>query len=342
MRQIKRDGRLPQEKMTTLAALLFIPAIVIFALFFKSISSWRSDIRQEQNRVEVESFVASVYQPLANSRTELRINLLKMQTLIQKVESMELAHPNHYDLIRMVRKQWSLGHALLYKAYTETDKEVRRAWIAHNTMDRQDVLLKFSKQAVQIEKQIKKAQTDYQTHLYSVQGEMVKMLDRSRKLLESNRITPKSKQQIAINQALRENIRPINSDMTTELLSFIGTLDVRLEDDVKILHELIRIAAQQSAIIRDHLYKNRDLEQPLTKIISDWKTLEDKSNDGLQEIYYAIEAEYVVRRLGLSADSPAIKAMHQTLLKAIPAIKGEGLKQRKRIDQSYNINLSGS
>ena len=342
MRQIKKDGRLPQEKMTTLAAVMFIPAIIVFALLFKSTSNWRADIRQEQNRIEIESFIASVYQPLANSRTELRNNLLEMQTLIQKVESMELAHPNHFDLIRMVRQQWSLGHASLYKAYTETDKEVRRAWIAHNTMDRQDVLLKFSEQAVQIDAQIKKAQVDYQTHLYSVQGEMVKMLDQARKLLASNRITPKSKQQIAINQALREKIRPINTGMTTELLSFVGTLDMRLQDDVKTLHELIRLAGQQSAIIRDHLYKNRDLEQPLTKIITDWKTLEDKSNDGLQEIYYAIEAEYVVRRLGLTAKSPAIKAMHQTLLKTIPAIKGKGLKQKKKIDQSYSINLSGN
>jgi len=341
MRQIKKDGRLPQEKMTTLAAMLFIPALIIFALLFKSISNWRADIRQEQNRVEIESFIASVYQPLANSRTKLRNNLLQMQTLIQKVESMELVHPNHSDLIRMVRQQWSLGHASLYKAYTETDKEVRRAWIAHNTMDRQDVLLKFSKQAVQIEAQIKKAQADYQTHLYSVQGEMVKMLDRARKLLSANRNPPKSKQQIAINQAIREKIRPVNMGVTTELLSFVGTLDMRLQDDVKILHELIRVAGQQSAIIRDHLYKNRDLEQPLTKIINDWKILEDKSNEGLQQIYYAIEAEYVVRKLGLSANSPVIKAMHQTLLKTIPAIKGEGLKQKKMIDQSYSINLSG-
>ena len=340
MRQIKKQGRLPKEKMTTLAALLFIPTLIIFALLFKSISNWRTDIRKEQNRIEIESFISSVYQPLATSRTQLRNNLLEMQTLIEKVQSMEVTHPNHKDLIRMVREQWSLGHASLYKAYTETDKEIRRAWIAHSTMDRQDVLVKFSKQAIQIERQIKQAQKDYQSHLYSVQGEMVKMLDRSRKLLEANRKPPKSKEQIAINQAVREKIRPISSGITTELLRFVGTLDKRLEDDVKTIHELIRIAGQQSAVIRDHLYKNRDLEQPLTKIITDWKTLENQSNEGLQEIYYAIEAEYVVRKLGLSAKSPAINAMHQTLIKTIPAIKGKGLKQKKRIDQSYTINLS--
>lgn len=342
MRQVKLQRRLPQEKITTLAALLFIPAIIIFALVFKSISNWRSDINKEQDRIEIESFIASVYEPLATSRKELRKNLLEMQTLIKEVESLEIAHPNHFDLIRIVRQQWSLGRESLYKAYIETDKEVRRAWIAHNTMDKQDVLVKFSKQAVQIETQIQKAQADYQTHLYSVQGEMVKMLDRARKLLDANRKRPKSKQQLAANQALRKKIRPLNSGMTSKLLNFVGTLEPRLSKDVQILHELVRVAGQQSAVIRDHLYKNRDLEQPLTKIINDWKVLENKSNDGLQEIYYAIEAEYVVRRLGLSADNPAIKAMNQILVRTIPVIKGEGLKQKKKIDQSYSINLSGN
>jgi len=342
MRQIKKQGRLPQDKMTTLGAILFIPALIIFALLFKSISNWRTDIRKEQNRVEIENFIGGVYQPLAKARRDLRTNLLEMQTLIQDVESMENTHSNHRDLIRMVRQQWSLGHASLHKAYTDTDKEIRRAWIAHSTMDRQDVLKKFSKQAVQIEAQIKKAETDYQSHLFGVQGEMVKMLDRARKLLDANRKPPKSKQQIAINQTLREKIRPLNSSITNELQRFVGTLDNRLEEDVQTLHELIRVAGQQSAVIRDHLYKNRDLEQPLTKIISDWKNLENQSNAGLQQIYYAIEAEYVVRKLGLSAKSPAIKAMHQTLIKTIPAIKGDGLKQKKRIDQSYTINLSGN
>ena len=340
MKQIKKQGRLPQEKMATLAALLFIPAIIIFALLFKSISNWRSDIRQEQNRVEIEAFISSVYQPLSNSRTELQNNLVEMQTLIRRVETMESEHPNHVDLIRTVRKQWALGHSALYKAYTETDKEVRRAWIAHNTMDKQDVLEKFSKQAVQIENQIKKAQYDYRAHLFGVQDEMVAMLDRARKLLDATRITPKSQRQIELNTALRDSIRPLTSGMSSQLLSFLGTLDERLVDDMNLTHELIRIAGQQSAVIRDHLYKNRDLEKPLTKIISDWTQLEEKSRKNLQQIYYAIEAEYVVRRLGLFADSPAIKAMHKTLMRTIPEIKAVALKEKKKIDQSYTVNLT--
>jgi len=340
IRKIKQQGSLAPEKMTTLTAILFIPALLFFSFMFKNISNWRADIQQEQHRIKLESFISKVYQPLSSARKELRNDLFQMQALIEKVESMELTHPNHSDLIRKVREQWSLGHKALYNAYIETDKEVRRAWIAHNTMDRQDVLLKFSKQAVQIESQIKKAQDDYQTHLYSVQGDMVKRLDQARKLLDANRKPPKTKEQIDRNQVLRDKIRPTSSAISTELQDFVATFDERLSNDIKTVHELIRISGQQTAVLRDHLNNNRDLEQPLTKIIHDWKALEDKSNGGLKEIYYALEAEYVVRKLGLPAKSPAIKAMHQTLLKAIPAIKGEGIRQKRVIDQSYSINLN--
>lgn len=340
MRQIKQDGRLPQEKMTSLAAILFLPAFIVFVLFFKSISDWRADIQEENNFAEIESFIVSVYKPLGNSRSELRKQLLKMQTLIKKIEKMELTHPNHIELIHFVKKQWSLGHASLYKAYTETDREVRRAWIAHNTMDKKDVLFKFSKQAVQIEAEIQIAQSDYEAHIYGIQDEMIKIIDQARKLLDAKRTPPISKKQISINQTLSEKIKPISSSMTTELLTFLTTLDHRLEDDVNIIHELIRMAAQQSALTRDLLYKNRDLEQPLTKIIRDWKTLEEKTNEDLDQIYYAIEAEYVVRQLGLSVNSPAIKAMHQTLFKVIPLVKGEGSKQKRIIDHSYSININ--
>ena len=341
MRQIKKDGRLPAEKMSTLAGVLFIPSIIIFALIFKGISAWRTDIQNQNDLFEVESFISDVYKPLATSRQSLRNSLAEMSRLLEDVESMELAYPNQSDLIRRVKEQWQLGHVALYQNYTDTDKEVRRAWIAHKTLDSQDVLSKFSGQAVNIESQIKKAEKDYQAHIYSVQDSMVKALDSARQLLDANRLQPKSKKQAALNQALRENIRPYNDFATSELLSFLSAIDPRLEDDVKTLQGLIRLSAQQSAILRDHLYKNRDLEKPLTKIIGDWTGLEESTNQSLQQILYAAEVEFITRRLGLSADSPAIKAMHKSLMVNIPEILGKGLKKRKIIDQSYNINRSG-
>ena len=338
MRQIKKDGRLPPDKMSTLAGILFIPSIIIFALIFKGISSWRADIQQENNQIKLESFVTSVYEPLTKSRHSLLNKLSSMNGLIRNVENMEIEHPNHAKVIRHVRDQWGIAYKNLHQAYLESDKEVRRAWIAHNTMDSQDVLVKFSKQAVQIESQLKKVEQNYQAHIYSVQDVMVKSLDQSRKLLDTNRNPPKSKKQMALNEALRESIKPFNNFAISELMNFLATLDERLKNEVETLQQLIRLSAQQEAILRDHLYKNRDLEKPLTKIISDWKALENSSNDSLEQILFAIEAEYVAVKLGLSIESPAIKAMHKSLYNNIPAIVGKGLKQRIVIDQSYRIN----
>ncbi len=340
IRQIKKDGRLAPEKMSTLAGVLFIPSIIIFALLFKGLLDWRAEIQQQNNQIEIESFVGGVYQPLVKSRQSLRKSLNEMQGLLQEVESMGFEHPNHSDLIKRVKDQWQLGHSALYQTYSDTDKEVRRAWIAHNTMDSQDVLGKFSKQAVHIESQIKKAERDYQAHIYGVQDEMVKSLDEARKLLDANRKPAKSKKQRIINQAVGEKIQPFNSLATSELITFLSTLDARLENEVLTLQELIRLSGQQVAIMKDHLYKNRDLEKPLTKIIGDWKELEENSNASLQQVLYAVEAEFVARKLGLSPNSPAIKAIHKSLLVNIPSIVGKGLKQRKIIDQSYNINRS--
>lgn len=158
MRQIKKDGRLPREKMSTLAGVLFIPCIIIFALIFKGISSWRADIQQENNKIKLESFVSGVYAPLTKSRRSLLNSLSSMNGLIRNVENMELEHPNHTEVIRHVKDQWGVAYKDLQQAYLDSDKEVRRAWIAHNTMDSQDVLVKFSKQAVQIESQLKQAE----------------------------------------------------------------------------------------------------------------------------------------------------------------------------------------
>ncbi len=338
MRQIKKDGRLPPEKMSTLAGVLFIPSIIIFALIFKGISNWRSDLQQENNKIKIESFVSSVYDPLTKSRRELLKSLASMNGLIRNVENMELEHPNHAGLIRHVKDQWGMAYKELHNAYLDSDKEVRRAWIAHNTMDSQDVLVKFSRQAVQIESALKKAEKEYQAHINSVQDVMVKSLDQSRKLLDANLKPSKSKKQNIFNQELRESIKPFNNFAISELLNFLGTLDDRLKKEVETLQALIRLSAQQAAILKDHLYKNRDLEKPLTKIISDWKNLEESSNDSLEQILYAIEAEYIAVKLGLSIESPAIKAMHKSLYNNIPAIVGKGLKQRIVIDQSYRIN----
>lgn len=337
VRQIKKDGRLPPEKLSTLTAILFIPALIIFALVFKGIAGWRSNIQLQNNQIEVGAFVKSVYQPLAVSQQKLHAKLSETNSLLLEIESMELTYPNHVELVRHVKKQWKAGQAVLFKTYHNTDKQIRRAWIAHNTMDREDVLSKFSKQAVHLEVQIHKAEKKYLTHIYSVQTQMVRSLDQARRLLDSHRKPARTKKGRLANKLLSEKIRPFSSTTSAEIIGYLSLVDVQLQDEIATLQQLIRHAGQQMLVLNNHLYKNRDLKLPLTKAINDWKLFEEVSKQQLQQILFAIEAEFVARKLGLSGNSPAVRAMHKSLLIGIPAIVGKAHKKRKAIDQSYNI-----
>ena len=337
MRQIKKDGRLPQDKFTTLGAILFIPAILIFALVSKSISNWRADIQSEKERIEINQFVKSVYKPLAHSQATLLQSFSEMRGLLKQTQHMEQQYPNHSELISNVTKEWSVGQGGLYEAYKNTDKEIRRAWISYNTMDQQDVLSKFSKQAVNLETDIKKAEKNYQQKVHSVQDQIITNLDRARRLLNANRRPPKSKKQKEINRKTQEKIHPFSDSAVSNLITFLGNIDKRLKEDVETLQKIINISGQQSEVIRAHLLKNQDLEKPLSIIINKWKNLEEDAKSRLNQILYAVEAEYIALKLGLSKDNPAIKAMNKSLLLNIPSIIGKVIKQKNRIDQSYNI-----
>jgi hypothetical protein len=340
MRQIKKDGRLPQDKMTTLAAILFIPGIIVFALVYKGLSGWRADIQYEKEAMEREQFVTDIYAPLASSQKSLVSEFSKMQKRLQASGDMQLTYPNHAELVQSVSNQWREGQRSLYFVHDETDKEVRFAWIAHNRLDQQDVLTKFSKKAVLLESKIKQSERDYQLKIVNSQSDLIRGLDSARLLLASFRSPPKSKKQRLLNQALREKIRPFNDRTKSDLLDYLETIDPRLKTEMESFQILIQMAAQQSVVLDKHLIKNPDLEKPLSIIINKWKALEQASQEYLKFILYAVEAEAVAVKLGLPQKNPAIQAMHKSLRLNIPAIVGKGLKQRKVIDQSYKINRS--
>jgi len=337
MRQIKKDGRLPAEKMTTLATVLFLPALLILALAFKGISNWRSGIQSEDNRIEMETFVNRAYPPLVHSQQRLLITLQKTQALLNDIEVLERKFPSHADLIKKIKLKWSTSQSILYKVYENTDREIRHAWISHKTLDSRDVLAKFSKQAVKLNSNIINAKKDYRSQLLSAQTDIVKNLDAARQLLDSIRKTTKSKKQKAKNALTLKKIRHFDDRTKAKLIEFLGRVDGRLRQEVEALNELIRLSGQQRAEVRSFLLNNQDLEKPLTKVISDWKALEQNSYKRLNQILFATEAEFIALKLGLSQNSPAIKAMHKSLLINLPAIVGKAQKERKSIDQSYNF-----
>ena len=336
IRQIRKDALLPEERLNTVVAVLFIPTIIIFALIFKGITDWRGEIQQQQERQEITQFVERIYMPLAEVQQSLRDSFEQMRSLLKSIDELEITYPNHGKMISSIREQWSAAQRILFNTFNDTDKEVRRAWIAHNTMDQEDVLAKFSKQAVYLEENLQKAEKKYKLSLHNSEDKLIKNLDQARRLIDANR-KPPGKKQRALNKELVENLQSFNDRITADLIAYIGSIDSRLKVEIETLQELIRLSGQQVSILKNHLSKNEDLEKPLTIVINRWIDLEQKNRTQLKQVLYAIEAEYVARKLGLSAKSPALAAMHKSLRVNIPAMVGDALAERKRINQSYKI-----
>lgn len=337
MRQIKKDGSLPANKRNKLGAILFIPAIIIFVFVFKQISNWRADILYKKDQIELNNFVSSNHEKLLLAQQRIKRERYKMQDILQKVGYMRQEHPNHEQLISNVIISWNKGLQELWTTYIDTGKEIKYYWLLTNTKEGKNVKEKFSKRAVDLENNNKKALKKYDKVISSIRGNLIKSLDRARRLLDSNRRDAKTKSQRRKNQITRQNILSFDDNPEEKLVNFIGTIDSRLKEEVVNLQKLIHTSGQQSIIIRNYLQNNPDLELPLSRTINNWIILENDSKKKLNQILYAVEAEYIALSLDLPWKSPAIRAMHKSLLRNVPLIVGKAAKEKKNIDQSYNI-----
>lgn len=337
IRQIKKDGRLPDKKRITLAVILFVPTLLVFGLVFKQISDWRIDIQSKQEQHELDKFVAFIYEPLLYSQRGIEDERIRMQGLFQDAESMALEYPNHQKLIASVANKWFVGLQELWRNYIEINKEIRFYWILSRTNEGQNVKSKFSKRAISLTANNKKANKKYRKIIFSIRDDLVKSLDEARILLNSNYRPARRKRDRERNKFIRDNILPFSDATTAKLIDFIKGIDQRLAAEVKKLQELIRKSGQQSVKIQNYIQSNSDLAVPLTITINNWVKLENQSRAKLDQILYAIEAEYLAFYLELPRSDAAIKGMNKSLRRNIPSIVGKALKQYKNIDQSYNI-----
>lgn len=344
LRQIKRDGRLPTKKRNTLSAILFIPAIIIFALIFKQISGWRADIEAQNKRAEIYNFASSVYPKLVTSQKAILDERNKMLLLLQKVQNLGIEHPNHIVLIDEIIKQWREGLGKLISAYKKTDRQIRLGWVSYKNGDKKHVRSEFDKKAVRLYLGNQAAEKKYRSTIYNIQDKLIKSMDDARSLLKANRIPPSKKQKTRV-QKIRESIIPFNDKTVEKLIIFTGEKidtqqkgkrEEQLKEKIEGLQNIIRHAAQQSILLKNDLRNNPDLEAPLKITINRWNLLERTSQEKLNEILFAIEAEYIARILKLPRHDNAIRAMHSSLKKEISYIVDQAFKSHKSIEQSYS------
>ena len=346
VRQIKKDGQLSQDRLTKLTAFLFIPVLLVFALALYGITSWRADIKHQQNRIEIQQFVNSVYKPLSRSQQALLQSIQHMRKLRDSISPLRDKHPNHAEMLKNIASEWRTSQQTLYNLYSVTDKEIRHAWISYKTMNQQDVLDKFYTKAVNLNDEISKLNRDYQIGVRGAKDELIQSIDAARQRLNNKkRKKKKSKKnkssRVTSTRNITNNNDPIifdfNNNTITTLLRYLSTVDIGLEIEVQRLQEDIRLAQQRHEEVRLYLIDNPDLEKPLNKILEDWIRLKNNNRSHLNRILFAIEAEYLANKLGLSKKHQAIKAMHNSFKLNIPAIVGKAQQQREVLERSYNI-----
>lgn len=347
LRQIKKDGRLPTKKRNTLSVILYIPAIIIFALVFKQISDWRSDIKRQNKHAEIYNFANSVFPKLVTSQKAILEERNKMLLLLQKVQNLGVEHPNHIVLIDKIIEQWERGLKELKDAYKETDIQIRLGWISYKNGDdkgKKYVRTEFDRKAAQLYLKNQNAEKKYRNTIYSIQDKLIKSMDDARALIKANRIPPRGKQKTRV-QKIRDSIIPFSDQTVQKLISFTGEkidtqrkgkIDAQLKGKIEGLQNIIRHAAQQSILLKNDLRNNPDLAAPLQITINRWNLLERISQEKLNEILYAIEAEYIARILKLPRHDQAIRAMHSSLKKEISYIVDQAFKNYKSITQSYS------
>lgn len=340
IRQIKKDGKLSQEKLTRLAVLLFIPAIIVFALVLYGISSWRTDIKYQENQKEITQFVKGVYKPLADSQQALLESINHLRKLEEDIEPLLYQHANHAELLKDITIEWRNSQQTLYSLYTETDKEIRHAWISYKTLDKKDVLDKFYTKSVNLNNKITKLNKDYQVGVRGAKDKLVNSLNVATKTLyEKNKkkVRDKAAKNNSKDTQKKLQINDFRENIIATLLGFLSRMDAGLVTEVERIREDILIAAQRHEEVRLYLKDNPDLQEPLDKVLEAWVQLQTTNRNDLNRIFYAIEAEYLARKLGLTKNHPSIKALHKSLKLRIPAIASKAQKQKDNLERSYNI-----
>jgi len=336
VRQIRRDGQLSEDRLKRLTALLFIPAILIFGLIFYGLSSWRAEIKAQHSRAEIAQFVTRVYKPLGDSQASLLQSAKDMRLWLEAIERLRGEFPNHQTLIKQIETEWLASQKRLFQLYSDTDREIRHAWISYKTLNQQDVFDKFYTKAVHLNNKIAKVNKDNQLNIRGVQDELVISIDEARRLLSPKKKNKRRKKDKKANKA-ELIIGDFNETTITTLLSYLASLDEGLALEIRHLQENIRLARQRHEEVLLYLEDNPDLRQPLEKVLQGWKILQRNNQNDFNTILYALEAQYIARKLGLSKNNPAMKAMRKQFKLRIPAIVGKARKQREELERSYNI-----
>ncbi|MCK5897333.1 MAG: hypothetical protein KAG20_11030 [Cocleimonas sp.] len=333
IKRIRRKSDMSSEPLFLIAVASL--TLLLFALwqFSDSIKGiqwkgWDSNgsIFSSENSEEIHNFTLKVYKPLVYSLDTVDSEINDMNMLLDDVGTLIDEHPRHSLMLIQAKKTWSDGLYQLKKLKKVIKKDIRRAWIAHDTMNQKTVDTKFSREAVKLDKHLNSGLQTFRKLIISVHSVI-------RKDLASSQMKLGKKQQ------KEGKIVRVKSQYSThlsgKLLAFSETIDPKIHEGMESLIDEIAVTEQRQEKNKEHLEENQDLEGPLIKVIDYWKEAEIHARRYLDQLLYALESELLGRKLGLKKKDYAVISMHNSLRKKIPKILIMVKNKRIAIDNSY-------
>ena len=332
MRRKNPDMSTEQLFLTAIALL----ALLLFSLWHVSGSvagvEWKGvdfgtrNIFNSNNTEEIHNFTVKVYKPLVHSLEAVDTEISEMNVLLSDIDDLIDEHPRHSSLLIRAKKTWSDGAYQLRKQQKEVKKKIRRAWIAHDTMNQKAVDTKFSRKAVKLDKRVNRDLKTFRKLIIKVH-EMVR-----NDLAGSQRQLGKAKQQAGKGSRNTPNFKP---KVIGTLLAYSKTIDANVHQGMEKLVNEIAITEQRQEKNREHLEENKDLEGPLIKVIDYWKEAEIQDRHYFDQLLFALESALLGRKLGLKKGDYAITSMNNSLKKYLPNLLKKVQNKRITIDNSY-------
>ncbi len=328
MRRNKPDMPTEQLFLIAIASLLFI----LFAIWRVSYSidgwKWKGfDLGfNNENAAEIHDFTLKVYKPLAASLEEVDVELHNMKILLADLDDLIEEHPRHTAMLKSAKKTWYDGSRELKELQKVIKKEIRRAWIAHDTMNRQTVDIKFSRRAVKLDKHMNIGLKKFRELIIDVHAMIRKDFVYSQKQLGKRK--PQTDE-------LNHNIVGYSTSLTGKLLAFSKTIDPAIHQGMEQLLDEIAITEQRQEKNRQHLEENEDLSAPLIRVIDYWKEAELQNRYYFDQLLYALESELLGRKLGLKKNDYGVRSINKTLKRKLPVILKKVQNRRNTIDNSY-------
>lgn len=340
--------------------LLIMIAFVGVMIFGTMNFIWKLSDRNEQPRprqpdseeteataepTELDDFVAKNYRALNDYRNSLKQRLTELHAFLYKdVKEWAKNSPHQREFLQNILDiRWD-SYKELAKANRIVDLSLREFWIHYQTGQNRYVAKVFEEEANALVDTIKDAQAFDNTADKGEREETDALLTNTRNQLENEDIPrdPKNRK--------KEQIFKPYSDKNRQML--LDWLQAR-QNEGTLISSLEILADNQSHIernlklIQDYLKDdaNRDLREPLQKIIEQWQELGRYNLYAQYQILFAVEAEYIVEKLAgkTPPNAPPIQPsktrqqLYVRLREVAPLIAHRAKARRvDEVEQSYS------